>query len=414
MQNGVPVAAFFYRERLNPTRLRHALAVVLGDFAAHAGRFSQRDDGLYIEPSSAGVRFEEQDSELDITQLMAAASDGDYKALAPQLSVRAMVQGREPLMAVRVTQARDGSVVAFAFTHAIGDLASAMLFLRAWSNAARNLAYEKPLEVPDRHAYLVANLPDPADAAPNLRLFSAVDMVRLARYAATRKRRVDLHFGWHELERIRNAAGRDRAVTKNDAVCAHALLSLRQLETTSPRAALSIMINYRSHTGLPANLLGNLVSMVRVTVRPGCEDLPAVAAELRSKIERFGQRPDYRVTARLVEAHSGKFERLRCLPAAADPRAGELVIVSWSSGGLYDVVFENTPPALFLTLNSSVVPFFGSCCESPARTGLTLSLHLPEALARRVESEHGQALLHAYAARHDNGFSESFTPHTGA
>lgn len=416
MLSGVPVPAFFYRERLDPQRLRRALAVVLGDFAAHAGRFAQRDGGLYIEPSSSGVRFEEQESELDIAQLMAAARDhDDYKALAPQLSVKAMLRGHEPLMAVRITQARDGSVLAFAFTHAIGDLASAMLFLRAWSNAARDLAYEKPLDVPDRHAYLVEHLPDPAGVGANLRLFSAGDMLRVARYAATRKRRVDFHFGWHELERLREAASRDRAVTKNDAVCAHALSSLRQLDTTTPRAALSIMINYRSHAGLPANLLGNLVSMVRVTSRPGCEDLPALAAELRSKIENFGESTDYRATARLLEAHPGKWERLRCLPPAADPRAGELVIVSWSSGGLYDLVFESTTPALFMTLNSSVVPFFGSCCESPGRTGLTLSLYVPEALARRAQGERGQALLHAYAASNGaSSNSDSFPSRTGA
>jgi len=397
LQVCVPVLAFFYRERLDAARLAEGLARVLADFPAYAGRLAWRDGALYIEPSQDGVRFEEQASVEPVQSLTAAARSGDYKALVPPLSVRRMLRGGEPLLAVRLTNAPGGCVLAFAFNHALGDLTSSMLLLRAWSNACRGLAYDKPLHVPDRHRYLLQHLPDAPDARASLRLFAPSEMLRVARHATTRKRRVELRFEAGELERIQRAASRQREVSRHDALCAHVALALRQLDPRAPRHQLSVVIDYRRRLGLPANAPGNLISMVQVPLPARSDDLPRVAAELRQAIERFAERPDYLPTARLLSAHTSAVERLRCLPLAADPRVAALVLVSWTGQGVSDLVFESQRPALFLPLGRTAVPYVGSCHESSEASERTVSLCLPDHVAAVLDTERGRGLVHRYA-----------------
>jgi hypothetical protein len=41
------------------------------------------------------------------------------------------------------------------------------------------------------------------------------------------------------------------------------------------------------------------------------------------------------------------------------------------------------------------VPLFAVVLDRPKQRGVTMSLHLPEALAKRLESPEGQALMHS-------------------
>ena len=53
-----PRVALAYPTRLDPERLARALARVLSDYSAFAGRLKLRPDAMLIEPSNQGVPLE--------------------------------------------------------------------------------------------------------------------------------------------------------------------------------------------------------------------------------------------------------------------------------------------------------------------------------------------------------------------
>jgi hypothetical protein len=236
-------------------------------------------------------------------------------------------------------------------------------------------------------------LPDPPSASSSLRLFSVPDVMAFAGFVAKRTRRVDFDFSWDEIASIHAAAARGRSVTAHDALCAHAFSALRQLQPGPKPERLVMAVNYRKRVGLPANLLGNVLGTVAVSAGP-TDDAASIASNLRSKLQDYaGKHLDYHATLRFVAQYPGRFARMRCMPSMLDPTGGTLIVSSWTRFGLYDLVFGMTAPSRFCSLTDAPLPMLANMFERPAQAGLTLSMHVPVALAKRLDGSTGRALM---------------------
>jgi hypothetical protein len=298
---------------------------------------------------------------------------------------------------MRLTETTDGSVLGVTWHHSVGDLQSTMQLLRAWSKAYANAAHDAPPPVLDRAQYLEARLPDPANAVSTLRLCSVGEIFSLVPLLMQRKTRTDFEFSWDELAELQQWGMRDGQVgfvSPCDALCAHAFSVLRSLSPERPLVRLVVGVNYRKRVGLPANLLGNMVSPLTVNVEP--DDYAAMAAsDLRAKLVSYAsQHADYHATRRFLDEHPGRFERVRTLPNLVDTSGGTWIVSNWSNFGVYELDFDGVEPALFCSLTEAPLPLMTNLFERPGRGGLTLSMHLPELLARRVGSPEGRTRMH--------------------
>jgi hypothetical protein len=273
-------------------------------------------------------------------------------------------------------------------------MASIMQLLRALSHAYNNVAYDPPPSVLNREQYLAARLPDPVNSVSSLRVCPISELAPLVRFSMERTRRVDVEFGWDELAQLRHSALRESYISPSDALCGHAFTVLRALTPDRPLARLVLMVNYRKRVGLPANLLGNVINPVWMDVDASA-DPAAIAAGLRAKLNAYAsQFSDYHATRRFLDEHPGRLERMRIVPRLSDASGGTLFVTNATSFGLYDLAFDGAAPALFAPLTDAHVPLIATVFERPNDSGVTLSLHLPEALARRVESPEGRAQMH--------------------
>jgi shikimate O-hydroxycinnamoyltransferase len=389
--------AFCYRDRLDVRRLRDALTHVLVDFPAYAGRLRVDASTLRIEHGGGGALLELAASSASFEALAALAERGDARVLCPSISPRRVINGSGPLLATRLTETTDGCVLGVTWHHSVGDLQSTMQLLRAWSKAYANAAHDAPPPVFDRAQYLEQRMPDPASAVSTLRLCSASEVFSLVPLLMQHKTRTDFEFSWDELAELQQWGmrdGRHEFVSPCDALCAHAFSVLRALSPERPLGRLVVGVNYRKRVGLPANLLGNMVSTLTVNVEPE-GDAVAIASDLRAKLVAYAsEHADYHATCRFLNQHQGRFERMRTVPNLIDTRGGTWIVTNWSNFGLYDLDFEGAAPALFCSLTEAPLPLMTNLFERPNRRGLTLSMHLPEVLARRADSAEGRVRMH--------------------
>lgn len=152
---------FVYPDKLDAARLRDALASVLDDFPQYAGRLVPHGVGLTIQHDTGAALFETERSDASLESLRADVSAGNTRRLEPGVSLLRIAAAREALLAVRLTEARDGCVLAVKWNHSVGDMQSTMLLMRAWADAYAGRAWPKPILLRDRDAYLRAVMPDP-------------------------------------------------------------------------------------------------------------------------------------------------------------------------------------------------------------------------------------------------------------
>jgi hypothetical protein len=389
--------AFCYNQRLDVARLRDALSQVLSDFPVYAGRIRSSPGALQIEHVGRGAVLEVAASSEPFDTLATTANQGRGDLLCPVLSTRRALSGRGPLLSARLTETADGSVLGVTWHHLVGDFHSTMQLLRAWSQAYTNSGYDAPAFVLDRPQYLEARVPDPANAVSALRLCSASEMLSMLRFMMQRKRRVDIDFGWDELAQLQHAAMREGYVTPNDALCAHAFSVLRALAPARPVARLGLTVNYRKRLGLPANLVGNMLSALVMDIDARA-DMAAIAGALRARLNVYAsEHADYHATRRFLDRHPSRFQRMRIVPQVGDPSGSTWCVTHWTDFGVYDLAFDGAAPALFCSLSAAPMPLMANLFERPQRRGITLSLHLPEALARQMDSPEGRARMHAAA-----------------
>jgi shikimate O-hydroxycinnamoyltransferase len=389
--------AFCFRQRVDIERLRGALEHVLVDFPDYAGRLALDSRKLRIEHGS-GALLELASSSESFEALAAAAQGvGRSHVLCPSMPSRRVLAGKAPVLAARLTETADGSVLGVTWHHAIGDLHSTMQLLSAWSKAYENAAYDAPPLVPDREQYLAERLPDPESSVAALRLCSFGEVFSLAAFALRRKRRVDIQFSQDEMAQLQHSAMRDGFVTESDALCAHAFAVLRKLRPERPVMRLVLAVNYRKRVGLPASLLGNMAGMVTLEA-DASGDAATMASELRRKLVDFATRHlDHHAVRRFLDQHSGRFERLRVIPNVLDASGGTWIVSNCKSFPVYELEFEGVRPARFSLLTDPPLPMMANLFDRPNRGGTTLTMYLPHVLAQRADSPEGRSLMHTHS-----------------
>lgn len=387
-----PTMAFGYSERLDPDRLRQALARVLVDFGSFAGRLVRNADDWYIDHGSS-VAFETAEHAGPIAALAAALRTKHSGVVCPRLSVRATLRGREPLFAARLTQARDGCVLGITWNHALGDTQSVMLLLRAWSLAYREQPYTKPAEITDRAAYLDEKVPVPLRHDMRARVLSWPQFLRALSYqlwAIRHAKRVAIDFSWDQISAIHAAATRDKPVSPSDALCAQLFCTLDELGAgMSPD--ITVAVDFRKGFGVPPNALGNFSDLVFTTVDLG--DGPAeVASALRSNVDAFGAGAlagtmSHRHLQQLRASHPGALDMLRFW-FFGEPGRGNLRLSNISRLPYNKLVFVTTEPA-FVHARATDVPLVGTgiIFPSPGATGLTLDIVLPAKVVERLADD---------------------------
>jgi shikimate O-hydroxycinnamoyltransferase len=386
----VPSGAFGYAERLEPLRLERALAEVLADYGVMAGRFVRDGGALWIE-HAVGIPFEVAARTETVAELFAMLREQHSKIVCPPLPVRAAMRGKGALLALRLTQARDGSVLGVTWNHGLGDASSIVALLRAWSLASRGQPYPRPPEITDRGAYLDAKVPLAPRVDTRARVLPWREVLRAFAYQlrVLRARRVALDFTWQQIDEIHAAASRERPLSPSDALCAHILHRLHELGVDlSPE--VTIAVDFRKAFGIPPAALGNFSDLVFTPVKleaslsEGAEAIRAnLAAFLAGEVSGT---MNHRRVAQLRAANSSELDVLRFWFFGESGR-GNLRLSNMSRSAYNKLVFADTPPA-FVHMRASDVPLVGTgvLFPSPNAAGLTLDIVLPGNVAAQLRS----------------------------
>jgi hypothetical protein len=306
-----------------------------------------------------------------------------------------------PVLSVRITHFADGtSALGYSWHHAVGDFRSLINLLRAWSNQVAGLAYERPIIVEDREAYLESVLPK-NDGPPNLHYMGLVEIGKLVASILTQgrtRRRLTLSFDPDELARMRDSLQSEcgQRLSTNDALNAHMCGVISACDPVQRDRKLSVAVSFRKHVGISDNLIGNMVSTVEVQ-HDRSKPISALALDLRYAIAHLPERYlNHRANLQLVRRHGGLAKVARIMGDAIDPLAGAILVSSVPGFGLYQLDFGAKSPTHFLSVGDIPLPWLGFVAEGYYNRGLIYEIDLPRRVAERLLSQDGQRQLRRY------------------
>ncbi|MGW4383767.1 acyltransferase [Kitasatospora sp. NPDC004531] len=396
----LPVSvALFYDRPLDADALAAGLARALDRLPEFAGRLRTAADGdLWIDTDDSGVPFTVADAPHTLTEAfdrMALPAGG----LIDHVRAAEARRERLPLLTARLTRLADGAcVLGLSWHHAVGDMHTFSLLLRTWSACTEGTEPPALAPTPDRELQLAAHLPATDGGVPSLRLPDPEEAAELRRAVATAglaNRTVQIWFAPDELRRLRAALAAEagRRLSVNDALCAHLLHVLRELDGHDQEQTLTLPVNLRRPLGLPDGALGNLLGEIRLPWRPGTT--PArYAAELRAAVESFTEE---HLAARSNLEFLRRIGRERvtdCVPAGFDPARRTLTVSSWCRLGLTDLPLAGVRPVAFSPAATLQLPWSSWLVEGPGGEGLLYTLVLPARLAAKLRG--ARELLHAH------------------
>ncbi|MEU3561925.1 acyltransferase [Kitasatospora sp. NPDC006786] len=397
--------ALCFEHPLDDDRLAAGLARALERVPVFAGRLRTVEGVLEAVCDDTGVPFEVYAVEGTLAEAMGRVTAPGSELVAP-LDARAARDGGVPLLTVRVTRTADGgTVLGCSWHHAIGDLHSFMLLLRAWSAAVEGEPLPEAELVDDQDELLAEVLPVEDCGRPGFRLPSAEEAELLAREVAAgprANRLVQIAFTDAELARMCEEFGAvaGRRLSSGDVLCAHLLSTLRELDGDETERMLTVPVNVRRWLGLSPALMGNLLSEVHLPHRP--EDGPAaLAGALRTALEEF---PAVHLNLRAnlwFLATLGRARLRDCVPLGFDPAARRFSFSNWSGFGAYAVGFQGRCPVLFSPAANYPIPWVCWTVEGFRGEGRLATVVLPARLAARVRGAEGRAALHRYRRAED-------------
>jgi hypothetical protein len=398
----LPVSVvFFYRETLDTDRLAEGLAVALAHVPVFAGRLRPVGDGLEIVCDDSGVPMNSYDVDESLGEAMGRVTLAG-SGYAEHVDAPRARGGGDPLLTVRVSRlAGGGTALGCSWHHAVGDMLSFMVLMRAWSAAVEGTPLPETAIVGDRDAYLEDVLPRQDSGRPGFRLPDAEDAAGIRREFETAlraNRTVQVYFSDEEVARMREkfTASAGRRLSTNDVLCGHLVSTIRGLaEDTGEARSLAMPVNIRKHLGIPADMIGNLVSEVFLTAAPNCGP-EALAVRIRTELEDFTRS---HLSIRANHAFIGSLdpERLRdCVPVGFDPTHRTFTVSNWSRFGVYDIAFGGRRPAFFSPAADLQLPWISWLVEGFDNTGFLLTVVVPSRLALRMRSEAGSAALHRF------------------
>jgi Transferase family len=404
---------YFFERTLDERQLAHGLAAALGLLPTFAGRLRTRADVLEIVCDDTGVPLTVYDLDQTLAEAMSRVTLPG-SGLVDQVDAQGARQGGLPLLTVRVSRlAGGGTALGCSWHHALGDVQTFMLLMRAWSAAVEQLPLPEALLLPDQDAFLDQVLPQQDCGRPGFRLPEPEQAAVLRREfeSATRSNRTaQVYFGDQELLRMRDelsvAAGQKLSV--GDALCGHVVSTIRQLDDDAEARQLTVPVNVRRPLDLPAAAVGNLLSEIHLPCGPRAT-AEQIAVDLRAAIEDF-PRSHLNLRANLVFLESIGRSRFRdCVPLGFDPVDKRFTFSNWSRFGAYDAVFAGQRAVFFSPTGNLPLPWVSWVVEGFEGTGALFTVVLPARLAARLRTPAARAALHRFRSPADTlpGLAES-------
>ncbi len=285
-----------FDSHLDSNVLKHGLARLLEHYPILCGRVA---GGSRIEWSDKGIPVvEETDTTLGVADFDSTCVEATR--FAYRFSPARIRLGLAPLMTLKLTQLRDGCVLAICCSHACLDGNSFYTMARNLSRAATGAPVSPPTF--DRRSDHPMPRPraEVARAARQAgwRRITALDVVR---YALARRRLLDrafvAHFSPSTLQRCKETLARGSAcerLSTNSALLAHVAHSVATLVDLSDDGsfALSAAVDQRGRVrSLPDNFAGNAVSVAVTTPIPARAGRADIAACLHKQLEPMVARP---------------------------------------------------------------------------------------------------------------------------
>jgi hypothetical protein len=285
-----------FDSRLDSNVLKHGLARLLQHYPILCGRVTA---GTRIEWSEKGIPFtEEADTTLGVADF--DSTRVDVRRFAHRFSPALIRIGAAPLMTVKLTQLRDGCVLAIRCSHACLDGNGFYSMARNLSRAAAGSAFAPPRF--DRGSDALKSRPR-ADVARAARQagWQRVTALDIVRYALARPRLLDRAFVAHlspsALQRCKDTlvrgSGCERLST-NSALLAHVGYCVARLLRLADgdRFVVSVTVDQRGRlASVTEDFAGNAVSLVAtepIAARAARED---IAARLHERLASMIARP---------------------------------------------------------------------------------------------------------------------------
>lgn len=397
---------FFFDQALDVARLAEGLAQALARVPVFAGRLREGGKGLEIVCDDAGVPMTVFDIGETLGEVIGRVTLPG-SGLADHVDAPAARSGGHPLMTVRISRLADGgTAVGCSFHHAVGDMQSFMLVMRAWSASVEEVALPEVIIVEDRDAYLDGVLPPQDSGRPGIRLLDpgeAADLGREIDAAFMTGRTVQIYFGAAEADRMRQefSAAAGRRLSATDVLCAHVVTTIRHLDEDPEARNLAIAVNIRRRLELPAGVVGNLTNEVYLSCPPqGAPE--ALAAGIRAAVEDFTRSHlSIRSSRAFLDTIGGRSRLADCVAVGFDLGRRTFSFNSLTRFGVYDISFEGQRPAYFSLAASITLPWTSWLVEGFGNAGYLYTVGVPARLAGRMRSPEGRAALHRFRAPDD-------------
>jgi hypothetical protein len=397
----LPVSVvFFFARALDETRLADGLAQALAHVPVFAGRLRTRGESLEIVCDDAGVPM----AFVDIDEPLSGAIGRvtlPASGLVSHVDAVGARHGEQPLLTVQVSRlSGGGTAVGCSWHHAVGDISSFMLLMRAWSAAVEGSEPPDVELVEDRDAYLGEVLPPEDSGRPGFRLPDAAEAAELGRQlelAARSSRTVQVYFGDAEVGRMRDelSAAAGRKLSRNGALCAHLVSTIRHLDGDPRTRILTLPVELRRRYGLPPGAVGNLLSEITLSWAP--DDGPAaLAVGIRTALDDFTRSHlSFRANRAFLDTIGSS--RLRdCVSVGFDPANRAISVSNWSRLDVYGIVFEGQRPAAFSPATTFQLPWVSWLVEGFDESGFLYTIAVPSTLAGRLRGPDGRAALHRF------------------
>lgn len=404
--SSIPVSiVHFYSHSLPAEQLAQGLARALAAVPIFGGRMRTTGGVMEIVCGDEGVPMEFYSLDETLAEAIGRAAMPS-SGLANHCEALKARDGGLPLLTVRVTEFSDGgAALGCSFHHALGDMQTYTLFMRAWSAAVEGLPMPEAILVGDRDAYVNSVLPDGEPGQPSVRMPDAAESEALAaevQASARANRTVQIYFGADEASRMRDelAAEAGRRLSTNDALAAHIHTTLRDLDDYEGERRIFMPVNIRPRLGLPPTVVGNLIGDMYLTC--AAQTTPAqFAAEIRAMMDDAGAiYPSFRADLRFVE-EIGRDRLADCVPFAFDPPHRTLTLSNWTRFGLGDITFGGDRPVLVSPTTAVSLPWVGWLVEGFGGAGILLTLVVPVRFASKLRGGDGRGRLHRFRSAED-------------
>lgn len=400
--SNIPVSVVFCYERaVDIDRLAEGLAMALDHIPSFGGRIRDTGGSLSIVCDDSGITMSTYTLDDTLPEVIGrfavASSDFVDHANTPEIN-----KGALPLLNVRVTELSDGGMVlGCSWHHTVGDMASFMLLMQAWSAFVEGTTPPEIELLTDPDVQLDAVLPpEDTERHRGFRLPDETEAAELdqAIMSALRANRVvQVYFTDAEVARMKDevSAAAGRWLSTNDVLCGHLQSTIHALDEDVEARAMTLPVNVRKHIGLPDGVIGNLTSEIYLVNAPkGSADV--IAADIRDAVNDFvGSQLNIRTDWAFIES-IGRSRIRDCVPIGFNPMRKSFAVTNWSKFGVYDVAFDGVTPALFSPVTNLALPWVAWLVEGFGGRGTLFMIALPAKLATKLRGADGRAALHVY------------------